>query len=139
MFAVFFVAKPCCERSEPTSAKGAVPRVWGAESPPRSAVNEHPAGCLFNRENLALQKLRLRFVLRLFSASVAVEDALPETFAGHRAGYKEDISKTKSGYKVDTIVSSFRMLTKSTDWQSVEKARKPRKQTCIQGSLHRRK
>ena len=32
-----------------------------------------------------------------------------------------------------------RMLTKSTDCQSVEKARKPRKQTCRQGSLHGRK
>ena len=37
------------------------------------------------------------------------------------------------------FVRAVRMLTKSTDWQSVEKARKPRKQTCIQGSLHRRK
>ena len=70
------MAKPCCERSEPTSAKGAVPRVWGAESPPRSAVNEYPAGWLFNRENLALQKLC--FVFHPFSASVAVEGALPQ-------------------------------------------------------------
>ena len=50
------MAQPCCERSEPTSAEGAVPRAWGAESPPRSAVNEHPAGCLFNRQNLALRE-----------------------------------------------------------------------------------
>ncbi len=38
-----------------------------------------------------------------------------------------------------TNCKQFRMLTKSTDWQSVEKACKPRKQTCIQGSLHGRK
>ena len=36
-------------------------------------------------------------------------------------------------------VRTLRMLTKSTDWQSDEKACKPRKQTCIQGSLHGRK
>ena len=50
-----FMAKPCCEQSELVSAR-ARPRVWGAESPPRLAVNEHPAGCLFNRENLALRE-----------------------------------------------------------------------------------
>ena len=32
------------------------PRAWGADSPPRLAVNEHPAGGLFNRENLALRE-----------------------------------------------------------------------------------
>ena len=37
-------------------AEGMFPRVWGAESPPRLPVNEHPAGCLFNRENLALRE-----------------------------------------------------------------------------------
>ncbi len=43
---------------------------------------------------LSLHRSRLKmFFLRLF--------------AGHRAGYKEDISKTKSGYKVDTIISNL--------------------------------
>ena len=37
------------------------------------------------------------------------------------------------------LVRTLRMLTKSTDWQSDEKACKPRKQTSIQGSLHGRK
>ena len=36
-------------------------------------------------------------------------------------------------------VRAFRMLTKSTDCQRDEKACKTRKQTCSQGSLHRRK
>ena len=34
------MAQPCCECSEPASAKGAVPRVWGAESPPGFAATE---------------------------------------------------------------------------------------------------
>ena len=37
-------------------AEGTFARAWGAESPPRSAGNEHPAGWLFNRENLALRE-----------------------------------------------------------------------------------
>ena len=44
-----------------------------------------------------------------------------------------------SAMKRPVQTGRFRMLTKSTDWQSVEKACKPRKQTCSQESLHGRK
>ena len=83
------------------------PRAWGADSPPRLAVNEHPAGCLFNRQNLALRENNSPSSC-VSPAAVAVANCLIRFVCAERGiGYKVDISKTKSGYKVDTIVSSL--------------------------------
>ena len=95
------MAKTLCERSEPISAAGAVPRAWGADSPPRLPVNEHPVGCLFNRENLALRKNNRP------SPCVSPAAAVTAVRAEWKVGYKVDISKAKSGYKVDTIISNL--------------------------------
>ena len=73
------MAQPCCERSESASAKGAEPRVWGAESPPGFAATELRGQFLAAGENLALRKLR--FSLRPSTA------LLPDIVFG----YKVDI------------------------------------------------
>ena len=99
--------EPCCERSEPASAEGAAPRVWGAESPPRSAVNEHLAGCLFNRENLALRKNDSSSFCVSPAAAVTVNCLPRAVCAEGKVGYKLDISREKSDYKPDTIISSL--------------------------------
>ena len=101
------MAKSCCERSEPISAAGAVPRAWGADSPPRLAVNEHPAGCLFNRQNLALRENDSPSSCVSPAAAVAVGCLSQTVRAERKVGYKVDISKMKSGYKVDTIISNL--------------------------------
>ena len=95
------MAKTLCERSEPISAAGAVPRAWGADSPPSLPVNEHPVGCLFNRENLALRKNNRP------SPCVSPAAAVTAVRVEWKVGYKVDISKAKSGYKVDTIISNL--------------------------------
>ena len=101
------MAKPCCERSEPISAEGAVPRAWGADSPPRFSRKQASEGCVFNRENLALRENNSPSSC-VSPAAVAVANCLIRfVCAERRVGYKVDISKTKSGYKVDTIVSSL--------------------------------
>ena len=51
------------------------------------------------------------------------------------AGFVSALGKPLS----HSMGQGFRMLTKSTDCQRDEKACKTRKQTCRQGSLHRRK
>ena len=88
-------------------AEGTFARAWGAESPPRSAGNEHPAGWLFNRENLAIRENNSPSSC-VSPAAVAVANCLIRFVCAERGGgYEVDISKTKSGYKVDTIVSSL--------------------------------
>ena len=77
------------------------PRAWGADSPPRLAVNEHPAGCLFNRENLALRENNSP------SSCVSPSAVVTAVRVEWKVGYKVDISKAKSGYKVDTIISNL--------------------------------
>ena len=63
-------------------------------------------------------------------------DARPMVARRHFIGALRRLSEEK---QESTRYAGDRMLTKSTDWQSDEKACKPRKQTCIQGSLHGRK
>ena len=83
------------------------PRAWGADSPPRLAVNEHPVGCLFNRENLALRKNNRPSPCVSPAAAAVAGCPLQAVRAERKAGYKVDILKTKSGYKVDTIISNL--------------------------------
>ena len=94
MVMIAFMAKPCCERSEPTSAEGAASRAWGAEF-------------LAAGENLALRENSSPSSC-VSPAAVAVANCLIRFVCAERGvGYKVDISKTKSGYKVDTIVSNL--------------------------------
>ena len=79
----------------------------GGGFPTRLAVNKHPAGCLFNMENLALRENSSPSSC-VSPAAVAVANCLIRFVCAERGvGYKVDISKTKSGYKVDTIVSNL--------------------------------
>ena len=76
-------------------AEGMFPRVWGADSLPGFRGDRIAGQFLAAGENLALRKLR--FSLRPSTA------LLPDIVFG----YKVDISKTKGGYKVDTIISNL--------------------------------
>ena len=88
-------------------AEGTFARAWGAESPPRSAVNEHPAGWLFSRENLALRENN-RPSSCVFPVAAVTVNCLPRAVCAEgKVGYKLDISKAKCGYKVDTIISNL--------------------------------
>ena len=71
------MAKPCCERSEPTSAEVWRPRAWGADSPPRFRGDRNAGQFLAAGENLALRKLR--FSLRPSTA------LLPDIAFGYKA------------------------------------------------------
>lgn len=107
MVMIAFMAKPCCERSEPTSAEGAASRAWGAESPPRFRGARIAGQFLAAGENLALRENSSPSSC-VSPAAVAVANCLIRFVCAERGvGYKVDISKTKSGYKVDTIVSNL--------------------------------
>ena len=101
------MAKPCCERSEPTSAAGAVPRAWGSGFPTKIGCKRASAGCLFNRQNLALRENNSPSFC-VSPAAVVAAGCPPQTVRTERkVGYKVDISKTKSGYKLDTFISNL--------------------------------
>ena len=78
---IAFMAKPCCERGEPTSAEGAVSEGVGSGIPTRIRGDRIAGQFLAAGENLALRKLR--FSLRPSTA------LLPDIVFG----YKVDISK----------------------------------------------
>ena len=51
------MAKPCRERSEPAAPKALLSRGCGERNPHQDLpINKHLTGCLFNRENLALDE-----------------------------------------------------------------------------------
>ena len=76
-------------------AEGAASEGAGSGIPTRIRGDRIAGQFLTAEENLALRKLR--FLLRLSTA------LLPDIVFG----YKVDISKAKSGYKVDTIISNL--------------------------------
>ena len=80
-------------------AEGTFARAWGAESPPRSAGNEHPAGWLFNRENLALRENNSPSSCVSPAAVAAANCLIRFVCAEWGVGYKVDISKTKAVIK----------------------------------------